>query len=145
MRILIQRVLEAEVIIDQNVYAKIGKGLLIFIGIRQTDSEKEAQWLANKCTSLRLFEDHEKKMNLSINQVNGEILIVSQFTLYGSCLKGRRPEFTESAKGEKAKGLYEIFIKEIKKLYPKVETGVFAADMKIKLLNDGPVTFMIEK
>lgn len=145
MRILIQRVLNAEVIIDKKAHAKIGKGLLIFVGIHKIDTEKEAKWLAQKCTSLRLFSDGEKKMNLSIDQVEGEILIVSQFTLYGSCLAGRRPEFTESAKGEKASELYNYFAAQVKEIYPRVQTGVFAADMKVKLVNDGPVTFMIEK
>ncbi len=145
MRILIQRVKKASVTIDDQVHAHIKKGLLIFVGIHNQDTVEQAKWLANKCTALRLFDDTQGKMNLSIEEIQGEILIISQFTLYGNCTSGRRPEFTEAAKGNNAHILYQAFVHEMTKLYPKVKTGIFAAMMQIELINDGPVTFMIEK
>ncbi|MCH9634224.1 MAG: D-aminoacyl-tRNA deacylase [Chlamydiae bacterium] len=145
MRILIQRVTQASVTIHHKLHAEIGPGLLVFLGIHKEDQLHQASWLAEKCTHLRLFNDPQDKMNLSIRDTSGEILIVSQFTLYGTCLKGRRPEFTQSARGDQALELYEGFISEIKKLHPKVKTGQFGADMKVQLTNDGPVTFLIEK
>lgn len=145
MRLLIQRVNSASVIIDNQTHAEIGKGMLIFLGIHKDDSLEHVKWLTQKCISLRIFEDQNQKMNLSIEQINGEILIISQFTLYGNCTQGRRPEFTQSAAHFEAKKLYHDFIEEIKKLYPKVKTGIFAADMKVGLINDGPVTLILEK
>ena len=145
MRILVQRVSKASVTIDQKVHSQIGPGLLIFLGIHKEDKEAHASWLAEKCTHLRLFSDTQDKMNLSVQDIEGEILIVSQFTLYGSCKAGRRPEFTQSARGEQAETLYEYFVSEVTKQYPEVQTGVFGAYMEVELVNDGPVTFMIEK
>ncbi len=145
MRILVQRVSKASVTIDQKIHSQIGPGLLIFLGIHKEDKEAYASWLAEKCAHLRLFSDAGGKMNLSVQDIQGEILIVSQFTLYGSCLAGRRPEFTQSARGEQAEALYEYFVSQVTKQYPEVQTGVFGADMKVELVNDGPVTFMIEK
>lgn len=145
MRILIQRVRKASVIIEDNVHAQIEQGLLIFVGIHYQDTVEHAKWLANKCIALRLFDDSQGKMNLSIEEIKGEILIVSQFTLYGNCMAGRRPEFTQAAKGNSAHILYQAFVHEVTKLYPKVKTGIFAAAMQIDLINDGPVTFMIVK
>lgn len=145
MRILIQRVHQASVTIDQKVHSKINEGLLIFFGVHKEDQKVQASWLAEKCTHLRLFSDSQDKMNLSVQDIQGEILIVSQFTLYGSCMAGRRPEFTQSAKGDEAKALYSFFVEEVKKHHPAVKTGVFAAKMDVKLTNNGPVTFMIEK
>lgn len=145
MRILIQRVLSASVHIEQKEQAKIGPGLLVFVGIHKEDTQKEAEALIQKCLTLRLFSDKNDKMNLSIEEVEGEILIVSQFTLYGNCFSGRRPEFTQSAHGDKAKALYHYFVEQMVKKYPKIKTGVFAAKMEVQLINDGPVTFMVEK
>lgn len=145
MRILIQRVLQASVHIDQKEHAKIGPGLLVFLGIHKNDTEKEADALVQKCLNLRLFSDENDKMNLSVEEVMGEILVVSQFTLYGNCFSGRRPEFTRSAHGEKAKVLYQYFVEQMEKKYQAIKTGVFAAKMEIQLINDGPVTFSLEK
>lgn len=145
MRLLIQRVLQASVTIEGTIHSQIGQGLLVFIAVHKNDTLEQAKWLAQKCVSLRIFEDEAKKMNLAIDQIEGEILIVSQFTLYGNCNEGKRPEFTESARGIEAKVLYAAFVDEVKKIYPKVETGVFAADMKISLINDGPITLIVEK
>lgn len=145
MRILVQRVSKASVTINQKVHSQIGQGLLIFLGIHKEDKEEHGSWLAEKCTHLRLFSDAEDKMNLSVQDIQGEILVVSQFTLYGSCRAGRRPEFTQSARGEHAEALYEHFISQVTKHHPEVQTGLFGADMQVELVNDGPVTFMIEK
>ncbi len=145
MRILIQRVKKASVTIDHKLQAEIKKGLLVFIGIHKDDLSTYGEWLAEKCLHLRLFDDSNGKMNLSVQDVQGEILIVSQFTLYGSCATGRRPEFTNSARGISAKMLYSSFVQEVKKRYSRVQTGIFGANMEIELVNDGPVTFMIEK
>jgi D-tyrosyl-tRNA(Tyr) deacylase len=145
MRILIQRVLQASVTIENRIHSEIKKGLLIFIGIHKEDRRDQASWLAEKATHLRLFTDSEDKMNLSVQDVHGEILIISQFTLYGDCMEGRRPEFTQAAKGLEAKALYTFFVDEVRKLHKETKTGVFGADMKVQLLNDGPVTFFIEK
>ncbi len=145
MRVLIQRVNKATVTIDNQLHSEISDGLLIFLGIHKEDSEKQASWLAKKCVGLRIFEDDDQKLNRSIEQIGGEILIISQFTLYGNCHEGRRPEFTQSAKGSFARKLYVKFIDEVQSLYPKVKSGVFGEDMKVSLINDGPVTFMIEK
>ncbi|MCH9632751.1 MAG: D-aminoacyl-tRNA deacylase [Chlamydiae bacterium] len=145
MRILIQRVNSASVTINNQVHSQIGRGLLVFLGVHIDDTGQQIPWLAQKCSSLRIFEDGQHKMNLSIDQINGEILVVSQFTLYGSCHSGKRPEFTKSAKSDQAEGLYNKFVEELQSIYPKVQTGVFGADMKISLINDGPVTLMLEK
>lgn len=145
MRILIQRVLQASVTIENQMHAEIKKGLLLFIGIHQEDRNNVASWLAEKVVHLRIFNDSEYKMNLNVQDVQGEILIISQFTLYGNCMEGRRPEFTEAAKGLQAKALYTFFADEVTKLHKETKTGVFGADMKVQLLNDGPVTFFIEK
>ncbi len=145
MRILIQRVKNASVEIENKVHAEIGPGLLLFLGIHHKDTQQEANYLAKKCVELRLFSDAQDKMNHNITQKEGEILVVSQFTLYGTCIKGRRPEFTQSAPSSQSKPLYEHFVKKLMELYPKVQTGVFGADMAVHLINDGPVTFWLEK
>lgn len=144
MRILIQRVSQASVTIEGHKTAQINQGLLVFLGVHHSDHEKQAEYLANKCTHLRVFCDKQGKMNHSIQDIDGEILIVSQFTLYGTCTKGRRPEFTQAAKEELALSLYHTFIEEVKKIHPKVQTGHFGADMKIELINDGPITLSID-
>ncbi len=144
MRTLLQKVKCANVKVDQKTIGKIEKGLLIFLGVTHTDSEKEIKWLVNKIKDLRIFEDENEKMNLSLTDVQGEVLIISQFTLYGNCVKGRRPSFIEAAKPDVANELYLKFIEEFKKLGIKTETGEFGANMKVELLNDGPVTIMLD-
>ena len=145
MKILIQRVSEASVKVDNKTVGKIEQGFLVFLGITHKDTEKEAQFLADKVANLRVFEDKEGKMNLSLKEVEGSALIISQFTLYGDAIKGRRPSFTDTARPEKAIPIYEYFISEVKRNGIKTETGVFGAKMDVSLVNSGPVTIMIEK
>ena len=144
MKVLIQRVKRASVTIDNKLFSEINHGLLVFLGVEKNDSEKEIDWLANKILNLRIFEDENEKMNYSVKDVNGEILLVSQFTLAGNCQKGNRPSFDKAMYPDDAKILYEKFIETLKKEIP-TQTGSFGAMMEINLLNDGPVTFMIEK
>ena len=145
MRFLVQRVSEASVMVDNNITGKIGKGYLVLIGITHTDTTADADYLINKLLNLRVFCDENDKMNLNINQVNGELLLVSQFTLYANTSHGNRPDFLEAAKSAYAEELYEYIIKECKNRNINVQTGIFGADMKVHLLNDGPVTIMLEK
>lgn len=145
MRFLVQRVSEANVMVDNNITGKIGKGYLVLIGITHTDTTDDADYLINKLLNLRVFCDENDKMNLNINQVNGELLLVSQFTLYANISHGNRPDFLEAAKPAYAEELYEYIIKECKNRNINVQTGIFGADMKVHLLNDGPVTIMLEK
>jgi len=145
MKALIQRVKRASVVINNELYSEIGKGLLVFIGVEKTDEKENAQRLAQKIINLRIFEDENDKMNLSVKDINGEILVVSQFTLCGDCKKGTRPSFDSSAPLDKAKELYEYFIQEISEYNLVVKTGEFRAMMDIELVNDGPVTIWIEK
>ena len=145
MRIVVQRVSNSNVSVEGKVIGKINKGFLVLLGIKNTDTYKDADYLVNKLTKLRVFPDNDGKMNLSLLDVNGELLIVSQFTLYGECKKsGNRPSFSDSAKPDVAIPLYEYFINECKKIVPVVQTGEFGADMKVSLLNDGPVTIIID-
>ncbi len=145
MKVLIQRVSEASVTVENKVVGTIRKGLLVFLGITHSDSEKEAQFLADKVANLRVFEDGEGKMNLSLKDVEGSALIISQFTLYGDAIKGRRPSFTDAARPDKATPLYEYFISEVRKTGIKTEAGIFGASMEVSLVNSGPVTILIEK
>lgn len=144
MRAVIQRVKHASVSVDNQITGKIEQGFLILLGITHTDTEKEVEWLSKKITDLRVFNDSEDKMNLGLKDVNGELLIISQFTLYGNCIKGRRPSFIDAAKPDMANELYEKFLKKCKDLGFKTEAGIFGADMKVELLNDGPVTLIID-
>ena len=145
MRIVVQRVKNADVKIDGKTVGKINKGFLVLLGITHTDTKKDADYLVRKLINLRVFNDEEDKMNLSLNAVNGELLIISQFTLYAECKKsGNRPSFTDAAKPDMAIPLYEYFVDECKKQVPIVQTGIFGADMKVNLLNDGPVTIIID-
>lgn len=144
MRLLIQRVTEANVTIDSVVYSSIKKGLLVLIGIHQTDTIADIPWLAKKLVELRIFEDDMGKMNLSIQDVKGEILVISQFTLYADCRRGRRPDFIDAAPPRLAEGLYNAFIKEVNMYGLEVKTGVFAAYMQVQLTNDGPVTIILD-
>ena len=145
MKIVLQRVSSAGVEVDGEVCGKIGKGYLVLIGIGDGDTEAECRRLADKIINLRIFSDENDKMNLSIKDVKGELLIVSQFTLYANCQDGNRPSFTNAAKPEQANELYEYFCSECEKNGIKVEKGIFGANMKVSLLNDGPVTIILEK
>ncbi len=144
MRSVVQRVRSAQVEVDGKVIGKIGKGLLVLLGVCDDDSEKDMKWLADKIAGLRIFTDENDKMNLSLEDVGGEMLIVSQFTLYGDCKKGRRPNFTLAGKPDFAEEMYNKFTEYIKGSLGKVETGEFGADMLVTLENDGPVTLIID-
>lgn len=143
MRLVVQRVKEASVTIDNEVVGKINKGFLIYVGITDTDTEVEVEKLARKISGLRIFEDNEGKMNLDIMQVDGEILIISQFTLYADMKRGNRPSFIKAARPEHAIPLYEMFVSLLRENH-HVEAGVFGADMKIHSINDGPVTIIYD-
>ena len=145
MKALIQRVKEASVTIDGELYSKIGHGILILLGVEKSDTEENSEKLSQKISSLRIFEDENEKMNLSIKDVNGEILVVSQFTLCGDCKKGTRPSFDNAAPPERAAELYEDFVTKLQAMNFVVKTGKFRAMMDVSLINDGPVTFMVEK
>lgn len=145
MKFVIQRVKNAQVNIDNKTVGKIDNGFLVLIGITHTDTREIADYLVKKLINLRIFEDEKGKMNLSLNDINGSLLLVSQFTLYADCSGGNRPSFIEAAKPEIANELYEYIIGECKKKIDKVETGIFGADMKVSLINDGPVTIILEK
>ena len=144
MKVLIQRVKKSSVTIEGKLYSSIGSGILALVGIEKGDTLEQVQKAAKKISNLRIFPDENDKMNLSIIDVKGEMLIVSQFTLCGDCKKGTRPSFDKSAPPQIANELYEEFVKEIQMLGIKVQTGKFAAMMDVELINDGPVTFMIE-
>ena len=144
MKVLIQRVKEASVKIDNKEYSSIQKGILAFVGIEKGDSQEQVEKAAKKIANLRIFPDENDKMNRSIIDIQGEMLIVSQFTLCGDCKKGTRPSFDKSAPPDIANLLYENFVKEIQSYNIKTQTGKFAAMMDVELINDGPVTFMIE-
>lgn len=144
MRFLIQRVRSAEVIVAENVVGHIENGFLVFVGISQTDTEQIADKMVKKLICLRIFEDAEGKTNLDIKAVDGSLLVVSQFTLYADCKKGNRPSFTHAGAPDKANDLYEYILQLCKKELPIVESGVFGADMKVSLINDGPFTVMLD-
>ena len=144
MRCVIQRVSRAKVSVKKEIVGEIGKGILVLLGVSGEDTEKEAVYLLEKTLNLRIFEDADGKMNLSLLDIKGELLIVSQFTLYGDTRKGRRPSFIEAAKPEKADELYKFFVSEAKKQIKKVATGRFQAMMDVELVNDGPVTILID-
>lgn len=144
MKAVIQRVKYSSVSVDGEIVGQINNGLMILLGVTHSDTEKDIHWLANKIKDLRIFEDTEGKMNLSLEDIKGELLVISQFTLYGNCIKGRRPGFTEAARPELAKPLYEKFLDKCKSFGIKTECGIFGADMKVELLNDGPVTLILD-
>lgn len=145
MKVLLQRVKKASVSIENEIYSEIGQGLLVFLGVEKDDSNIQAEFLASKICNLRVFEDNLGKMNLSIKDVDGEILVVSQFTLAGNCKKGTRPSFDKAKEPQEAKQIYENFVSFVKQNHKKVKTGVFAAMMDVELINDGPVTFILTK
>ncbi len=144
MRAVIQRVLESSVRVDGQVVGEIGKGIMVLLGVEEGDTEKEAQYIADKVTGLRIFEDEEGKMNHSLQEVGGELLAISQFTLLGDARKGRRPSYSNAARPEEANLLYEYFVEKVRATGTKVEKGVFQADMKVSLINDGPVTILLD-
>ena len=145
MKLVVQRVKNAKVEVEGNTVGKIEKGFLVLIGVTHTDTKKEADYLVKKLCNLRVFEDENEKMNLGLKDVEGQLLIISQFTLYADCTGGNRPSFIEAAKPDIAKPLYEYFCEECEKQEIHVERGIFGADMKVSLLNDGPVTIIMEK
>jgi len=144
MRAVVQRVTEARVEVAGELAGEIGAGLLVLIGVGHEDTDSDAQYLVDKITNLRIFDDSEGKMNRSLLETHGSILVVSQFTLYGDVRRGRRPSYSDAAEPEKAKQLYEYFVDRVRRLGPKVETGVFQAMMKVTLTNDGPVTILLD-
>lgn len=144
MRLVIQRVREAKVEIQEQIVGKIDLGLMILVGIEENDTQEDADWLLKKVVGMRIFSDKEGKMNLSVQDVGGSFLVVSQFTLHASTQKGNRPSFIKAARPEKAIPLYEYFIQSLRKTDLTVETGEFGADMQVSLMNDGPVTIIID-
>lgn len=145
MRIVAQRVSSSKVTVDGSTVGSIGRGLLLLVGVHRDDTAEAADFLVNKCAELRIFPDEAGKMNCSLKDIDGEALVVSQFTLFGDCAKGRRPSFFEAAPPEKGNELYEYFVEQLGKQIRKVETGVFGAHMSVELTNDGPVTLILEK
>ena len=145
MRLVIQRVSHASVTIDGQLHSAIGHGLLILVGIEDADNRSDAEWLAGKVSRLRIFDDADGVMNLSVNDIGGEVLIVSQFTLHALTAKGNRPSYIRASRPEHAIPLYEEFLRQVQAVVPhEVESGVFGADMKVELLNDGPVTILMD-
>ena len=144
MRVVIQRVTEASVMVDGQVLGEIGKGFLVLIGVGKDDTTKEADRLVKKMTGLRIFEDENGKTNLSLSDVGGSLLLISQFTLYADCRKGNRPSFINAGDPDHANELYEYVIQECKKTVPDVQRGQFGADMKVRLCNDGPFTIVLD-
>lgn len=145
MRALVQRVLNSEVAVDGQQVAAIGKGMLVLLGVQKGDGKAQAEYLARKVSNLRIFEDSQNKMNLSVQDIGGELLVVSQFTLAGDTSRGNRPGFETAATPELARLLYEYFTECLRDYNIPVSTGIFQADMKVSLINDGPVTFLLEK
>ncbi len=145
MKALLQRVSSASVTVDGRITGQINQGYVILLGVTHSDTKTEADWLANKIAGLRLFEDADDKMNLSLFDVAGSVLVVSQFTLYGDARKGRRPSFTDAARPEQAEPLVEYFCDKLRQRGLTVATGVFGAMMQVEIHNDGPVTLMLEK
>ncbi len=144
MKIVLQRVTYGSVTVKDEIVGEIGQGLVLLVGITQADDLKKADFLAEKCLSLRIFEDDAGKMNLSLLDIKGELLVISQFTLYGDTRKGRRPSFVDAAPPEFSEPLYNYFVELLKKSSLKIETGIFGASMQVKIHNDGPVTFVLE-
>lgn len=144
MRAIVQRVSTAQVVVEQQVVGKIGKGFLVLLGVCETDTQEDVQYIASKLAGLRVFEDAEGKMNLALNQVGGQVLVVSQFTLFGDCRKGRRPSFIAAARPELADSLYQSVVAELRGQGLTVETGRFQTHMDVSLVNDGPVTLLLD-
>lgn len=144
MRAVLQRVTRSKVVVDGEIVGSIGKGLNVLLGISKDDTMEDIPYLKDKIINLRIFEDEEGKMNRSLLDVGGEILLISQFTLYGDCRKGRRPNFMDALGGNEAKKIYDEFVKSLKETGIKVETGIFGAHMEVTIENDGPVTLIVE-
>lgn len=144
MRAVVQRVTEGSVTVDNKITGAVENGFVILLGVGKDDTKEDADYIADKTANLRVFEDENGKMNLSIKDVGGSVLAVSQFTLYADCRKGRRPGFTEAAAPEKAKELYDYFTSRLRELQLRVEEGIFQADMLVKIYNDGPVTLLLD-
>lgn len=145
MRIVLQRVARAEVRVEGKVIGAIGRGILLLLGIHRNDTREQADFLAAKCAELRVFQDPAGKMGLSMADISGAALVISQFTLYGDARKGRRPDFSEAAPSTEANELYQYFVEALKRRLPQVETGSFGAMMEVELVNDGPVTLILER
>lgn len=145
MKAVIQRVSSASVTVDGAIVGQIGQGIMVLLGVEKGDREASADWLAEKIVGLRIFEDAEGKMNRSLVDIGGGLLAVSQFTLAGSCDKGRRPSFDSAAPAAEGKRLYDYFVDALRRQQVPVETGIFQADMQVALVNDGPVTFILER
>ncbi len=146
MRAVVQRISEASVTVDGNITGTIGKGLLVLLAVHRDDTDEQLRWMTEKLRKLRIFEDEEGKMNRSVEDVDGGMLIVSQFTLYGELKKGTRPSFTASAGPEKAEQMYDRMVALLEEAMPgKIQTGIFAAKMEVSLVNDGPVTIIVER
>jgi len=145
MKAVIQRVKSASVTVDEVVAGRIGQGIMVLLGVEKGDSEARADWLAEKIAGLRIFSDEQGKMNLSVRDIGGALLVVSQFTLAGNCSKGKRPSFDTAAPPDEGQRLYEYFVGAARLLGLPVETGIFQADMQVALVNDGPVTFVLER
>jgi len=145
MKLVLQRVKKASVSVDGSITGNIGPGLLILLGVHEQDTTETADFLVKKCSELRIFSDQNDKMNLSVKDIDGEALVVSQFTLLADCNKGRRPNFTSAANPEKGNQLYTYFVNRLREQIRKVEIGVFGANMQVELINDGPVTLILEK
>lgn len=143
MRAVVQLAKKASVTVDGKIVGKINQGLVVFLGVCQADTEKDALYLVDKIANLRIFQDQQGKMNLSVLDIKGEVLAVSQFTLFGDCRKGRRPSYSKAAPPDKADELYQFFVKEMGRHLP-VETGIFQAMMEVDLINDGPVTLLLD-
>lgn len=144
MKVVLQRVQKAEVVVDGKTAGSIGKGYLVLLGVGEGDTKADADRIAAKMINLRIFSDENDKINLSLGDVDGQLLIVSQFTLYADCRKGNRPNFISAAKPDKANELYEYFVEVCRSKVPVVQTGIFGADMKVSLVNDGPFTVILE-
>lgn len=144
MKAVIQRVSEARVEVDSTIVGAISRGILVLLGVERGDEERDADWLARKIVELRIFEDQAGKMNLSLQEIGGGLLAVSQFTLAGNCAKGRRPSFDTAAPPDEGKRLYDYFVGRVREAGITVATGIFQADMRVSLVNDGPVTFILE-
>jgi D-tyrosyl-tRNA(Tyr) deacylase len=145
MKAVIQRVTSSSVVVGGETVGAIGLGIMVLLGVEKGDGEAQADWLAGKICDLRIFSDEAGKMNLSVQDVGGGLLVVSQFTLAGNCAKGKRPSFDTAAPPDEGGRLYEYFVEAVKKLGVPVQTGIFQADMQVSLVNDGPVTFILER
>jgi len=145
MKTVIQRVSSASVLVDDQIVGQIGRGILVLLGVEKGDGQAQADWLAEKIANLRIFEDEGGKMNLSVQDIGGSLLVVSQFTIAGNCDKGRRPSFDSAAHPDQGRQLYEYFLDAARRTGVPVSTGIFQADMQVALVNDGPVTFVLER